>query len=89
MWAFHSDSMKAKNMAFISQDTAIPSNTPTAKLLKNSGIGSIPTAEGTVEADVWYDRPYCDRLWEEAMPLGNTGMMLTFLVLADPDNSDD
>ena len=41
--------------------------------------------EGGVEPTAWYEKPfYRKRLWEEAMPLGSTGITLTYLTLEDP-----
>jgi len=41
-------------------------------------------AEGSVDAEVWFERPFYRKgLWEEAMPLGCTGLVLTYLTLED------
>ena len=42
--------------------------------------------EGSVDSDIWFERPFYRKgLWEEAMVLGNTGFVLTYLTLEDTD----
>jgi IrrE N-terminal-like domain len=89
VWARQSDSMKAIGMSYIANDTPIPNGTPTAKLLKKLETADDGFCEGSVDAELWYERPWRNELWEEAIPLGNTGLVLTFLVHDDSGNSDD
>ena len=35
--------------------------------------------QGTVDAHIWFDYPQAKYLWEEAMPLGGTGLAITQL----------
>jgi len=88
-WARHSDSMKPLGMSYIEYGAAVPSLSRTAKLWSRlQASDSLDPVEGQTGAEVWYERPYRDRLWEEAMPLGYTGLVLTFLSLQDPDPDD-
>jgi len=81
-WAEHSLSMKALHMGWIEYGTHISNTTPTAKLWERLGREvTLDGMEGRVEADIWFERPYRPRLWEEAMPLGYTGLVLTFLTV--------
>ena len=88
VWAFHSQSMRAIGMTFVAGGTAVATTTPTAKLLGKLKGTDNAFAEGEVDAEMWYERPYRRNLWEEAMPLGNTGLVLTFLVHDDADHDD-
>jgi hypothetical protein len=89
VWARHSDSMKAIGMSYIAADTPIPNGTPTAKLLGKLKSADDGFCEGGVDAELWYDRPWRKDLWEEAMPLGKTGLVMTFLVHDSSDDRDD
>jgi hypothetical protein len=89
VWACHSDSMKAIGMSYVGAGIVIPTGTPTAKLLSTSNNADDGFAEGSVDAGLWYERPRRKHLWEEAMVLGDTGLVLTFLVHDDSDNRDD
>jgi hypothetical protein len=85
-WANHSDSMKALGMGWIECGTRIPNTTPTAKLWERLGKETtLERMEAGVDADIWFERPYRPRLWEETMPLGYTGLVLTFLTAEDGD----
>lgn len=88
VWAFHSESMRAIGMSFVAGGSAVPATTPTAKLL--SKLNSTPEAffESEVDAGTWYERPFRNHLWEEVMPLGNTGLVLTFLAHDDSDRDE-
>jgi len=86
-WALHSEDMKRLGMGFIEcrNSPRVPRASKTAKLwarldeTEDSDAG----VEGELDATVWFDRPYKDRLWEEAMPLGYTGLVLTYLTVSD------
>jgi hypothetical protein len=81
-WAKHSDSMNALHMGWIEYDIPVPNTTPTAKLWNRlAQEATLERMDGRVDADVWFDRPYRPRLWEESMPLGYTGLVLTFLTV--------
>jgi IrrE N-terminal-like domain len=85
-WAKHSDSMRARGMGWIEYGTPVPNTTPTAKLWERLGKeATLERMEGGVDADIWFERPYRRRLWEEAMPLGYTGLVLTFLTAEEAD----
>lgn len=85
-WAKHSDSMRALGMGYVEYDTCVPNTTPTAKLWERLGKeATLDRVEGGVDADIWFERPYRRRLWEEAMPLGYTGQVMTFLTAEEAD----
>jgi hypothetical protein len=80
-WAKHSASMKALHMGWIEFGMPVPANTPTSKLWAKIETGPIlDREEGHVDADLWFEKPWRRRVWEETMPLGYTGLVLTFLV---------
>ena len=86
-WAMYSEDMQARNMKYIPFGHAVPATSKTARLwneFRQNGVTD--PVEGAVDAEVWFERPYYrKRLWEEAMVLGNTGFVLTYLTLEDPD----
>jgi hypothetical protein len=85
-WARHSDSMRALGMGWIDNGIPVPNTTPTAKLWDRLGReAALERMESGVDADLWFERPYRRRLWEESMPLGYTGQVLTFLTAEDDD----
>jgi hypothetical protein len=85
-WARHSDSMKARGMGWIEHGMPVPNTTATAKLWERlSKEATLERMETAVDADIWFERPHWRRLWEEAMPLGYTGQVLTFLVAEDAE----
>lgn len=85
-WAKHSDSMRALGMGWIEYGTRVPNTTPTAKLWERLGKeATLERMEAGVDADIWFERPYRRRLWEEAMPLGYTGQVLTFLTAEEAE----
>lgn len=82
-WAMHSEDMKGLNMRYVPAREPVPATSKTAALWRTiiEGGSAEPT-EGVVDAEVWFDRPYYKKqLWEEAMPLGVTGLVLTYLTL--------
>jgi hypothetical protein len=83
-WSKASDSMRALNMGYIANGTPVPEKTPTGKLWAKLDRGpTLDREEGSVEAHWWFERPWRKRVWEETMPLGYTGLVLTFLVPED------
>jgi hypothetical protein len=85
-WARRSESMARLGMGYVAFGDQVPAPSVTAGLWRRlrSGQDAEPV-DGPVDAAAWYDRPYRERLWEEAMPLGQTGLVLTYLTLEDPD----
>ncbi len=85
-WAMHSDSMKALGMRWIESATRVPNTTPTSRLWARLGKEvTLERTEGRVDAEIWFERPFRSRLWEEAVPLGYSGQILTFLT-AEEEN---
>lgn len=86
-WAMYSEDMEYRNMKYIKFGASVPAGSKTDKLWEMIGAGYGETIEGSVEATTWFSYPrYGGRLWEECMPLGNTGMVLTYLTLEDADD---
>lgn len=86
-WALHSEDMRARNMKYIESGKGVPRDSMTAMLVKTlrSSSGAEPV-EGSVDSDIWFERPYYKAtLWEEAMALGATGLVLTYITLEDAD----
>jgi hypothetical protein len=86
-WFRASDRMRALGMGFVAPGTPAPNTSPTARLwgrLKQEK--TLELEEGEVDAEIWFDRPYRPRVWEESMPLGYTGLVMTFLSADDPED---
>jgi IrrE N-terminal-like domain len=91
-WAKHSDSMRALGLGFIEYGMRVPNTSPTAKLWERLKTEkTLDRVESRVDPELWYNRSHRSHLWEEAMPLGYTGQVLTFLTLEDTgrDDADD
>lgn len=85
-WAKHSESMKALHMGYVPGGGAISDKTPTGRLWAKLEKGpTLDREEGHADAELWFDRPLRRRVWEEAMSLGYTGLVLTFLVPEERD----
>jgi len=87
LWAMYAEDMAYRNMKYIKFSAPPPPGSKTARLWEMIGDGSGEAIEGSVEATTWFPYPhYHGRLWEEAMPLGTTGLVLTYLTLEDQDD---
>jgi hypothetical protein len=85
-WSKQSDGMRGLGMGYVAPGTPVPGNTPTAKWWAECERGTgADRKEGKTDADLWFERPYRSELWEEVMPLGRTGLTLTFLVPYDSE----
>lgn len=74
--------MKALNMRYVAAKEAVPSTSRTATLWKCLPEGKDAPVEGLTDPGLWFEKPfYSGKLWEEAMALGNTGLVLTYLTL--------
>jgi hypothetical protein len=84
-WAVHSEDMRRLGHGYIEAGRPVPRMSRTAELWGRLREGEQPEpAEGSVQASVWFERGYARSLWEEAMPLGATGFLLTYLTLENP-----
>jgi hypothetical protein len=84
-WAVHSYSMKRRGMGFIKFGNPVPVPSKTASRWKGGvSTDDLAIVDGLVDAEVWYESGSGD-LWEEAMRLGYTGLVLTFLTVARRD----
>jgi Zn-dependent peptidase ImmA (M78 family) len=86
-WAMHSEDMRARNMKYVPFGKSIPAMSKTASLLESIHETDVPDpVEGAVDPEVWFEKPYYRKgLWEEAMLLGNTGLVLTYITLEDSE----
>lgn len=82
LWAVYSTDMQLLNMKFIRYGSPVPADSWSAEIDFEEPVSQ---AEGVIDADIWFDRPFCESLWEEAVVLGRTGLVLTFLSLPDPE----
>lgn len=83
-WSIHSASMRDLHMGFVAHGSAIPAPTPAGRIWATMNSESVPDRQkGSVDADAWFENPWRRTLWEESMPLGHTGLVLTFLVSQD------
>ena len=88
-WAKHSERMQALNMRYIAAGTVVPNTSPTARLWDRlEQENTLGIEEGATDAEIWFERPFASQLWEESMPLGYTGLVLTFLTADDPDDDE-
>jgi len=84
-WAVHSEDMRRLGLGYVEAGRPVPRMSRTMPLwnrLQNREPAE--AVEGSVEASVWFERGYRRGLWEEALPLGFTGFVLTYLTLEDP-----
>lgn len=87
-WAVHSEDMRRMGMGYIQFGDRVPQQSRTASVWASGAVSACAeVTKGAVEPAVWYEHPhYTGKLWEEAMPLGNAGVVLTLLALEDqPD----
>ncbi len=81
VWALFSLGMRPLGLSYIPVGSPVPAPSRAAEVgSRHSKHGPAGVAEGRVDAGVWFDSPRCGWLWEESMPLGRTGRVLTFLV---------
>jgi hypothetical protein len=79
-WGESSTDMKYKQLYFYRFGTPPPRGSKTEELWRQIDSGQpVAVVQGTVDAHVWFDYPRVAYLWEEAMPLGTTGLAITQL----------
>lgn len=79
-WCHFSEDMRLSGMGYYPFGSQLPGESITVGKLAQSTGGEI--VSGAVKPLKWFDNPRHDGyLWEEAMPLGNTGLVLTYLTL--------
>lgn len=79
-WGVASTDMKMRQMYYYKNGNAPPDGSKTAALWDQLDRGEQgDLVSGTVDAYAWFDYPRAKYLWEEAMPLGNTGIVITQL----------
>lgn len=73
-----SDEAAALGFRFLRSGTPVPPSSQTHEIGRGDSCGDIREASTCTEA--WFpDRRACHDLWEEAFPLGGTGLVLTLL----------
>ena len=83
---FHVPSYDMRSLGFryVGQGTRVPWHSKTTSLL---GDSHKDFAEGEIDGEVWYENRG-GRLWEEAMKLGSTGLVITYLTHEEDDEGD-
>lgn len=72
-----SEDMRRLGFGFVPYGTPVPRTSKTGTLLARPSPGR-DIVEGKVDAEVWFDGRW-GAFWEEAMSLGSTGLLLTYL----------
>ncbi len=79
-WGKASEDMSRTGMYWYDYGTPPPTGSKTAEYWTKYQAGEfVDRLAGQVDADVWFIKPGADVLWEEVMPLGNTGRVITQL----------
>ncbi len=82
LWADYSTDMQYLGMKYIPFSSRVPAKSRSYALRHDSPDDIV---EGEIDSHVWFEYPKRSQLWEEAMALGRTGLVLTFLTLLDPE----
>lgn len=80
-WACYSEDMRALGMGFVPYGRELPRQSRTARSIEVISSGG--RIGGEIEPMIWFDQPrHQGNLWEEAMPLGESGIVLTYLTIS-------
>jgi len=82
LWADYSTDMQYLGMKYIPFGSRVPAKSRSFALRHDSPDDIV---DGEIDSQVWFEYPKRSQLWEEAMTLGHTGLVLTFLTLLDPE----
>lgn len=82
VWADYSTDMKQLGMKYIPFGDSVPKGSWSAEV---DASNPEDFQEGEIDAEIWFDYPKRPLLWEEAMTLGSTQYVLSFLTLPDPE----
>jgi Zn-dependent peptidase ImmA (M78 family) len=83
-WGKASEDMNRTGMVYYRYGTPAPAGSKTAEYWEKFYAGERPERlAGQVPATVWFQWPRAKNLWEEAMPLGSTGRVITQLTPHD------
>lgn len=75
-WGQFSEDMRRAGMGFVQFGGKVPRQSHTQRLLEEKGAH----VDGVLDPWVWFDSArFSGKLWEEAMTLGYTGTVLTYL----------
>jgi len=82
LWGCYSEDMRRLGMGFVPFRRPLPQRSRTARSFNEVTSGN--AIEGEVDAANWFEKSYHrGNLWEEAMALGESGIVLTSLTLVD------
>lgn len=84
LYSVASEDMRVRGLGWIPPRTRVPPMTPSGRLQTER---TPDHADGEVDAVVWLGTRRGTALWEDALRLGNTGLVLT--LLAAPDDAED
>ncbi len=83
-WAVASYDMRSRGMSYVEFGAAVPDDTVTAEVWRRIAAGeSLAITGRRTEAHRWFERPRGSWVWEEVMPLGATGRVVTLLTPDD------
>lgn len=79
-WGKYSEDMKRRYMYYYEYNTAPPAGSNTRAYWDAKKAGTpVDRLASQVSAQVWFPSTFTKTLWEEVMPLGNTGRVITML----------
>jgi len=81
IYCVSSEDLREMGMGWIRTATPVPSSSITGELLKTRESTGKTEGKGRVYPDVWFNARDRRPLWEEALILGRTGLVLTFIVV--------
>jgi hypothetical protein len=81
LWTSSSEGMKRLGLYYVEYGSTIPNGSKTAILYDKIVDANAVPQEGGVESAVWFNWPKRERIWEEAMPLGDR--VLTYITVHD------
>lgn len=88
LFGITSDEMGAIGFKVIKKGTAVPAGSPTARCMAQPMVGTI--VEGRWKGEGWFANRFKEiDLWEEATPLGYSGLFLTLLVQETGETTED
>lgn len=85
LYSIPSEDMKGIGFGWIANGQPLPPTSVTGREANSLAKGT--KVQGEIDAGVWFERSRDRRLWEEAISLGETGMVLSLLAV-DRDDDD-
>lgn len=84
LYSVASEDMRLRGLGWIPAGARVPPTTASARVGAEEALDH---AEAQVDAEVWFGKKRGTALWEDALRLGHTGLVLT--LLAAPDDAED